>query len=331
MNKNNRQFGVFTFILLLIVIALYSSAFTLKEGRQAIIVQFGKPIKTVRYPGLHWKLPFIQDVREVDSRILSWDGYPNQIPTRDKKYIIVDTSARWKVEEPLKFIQTVQNENSGISRINAILSANTRDVISSHNLVEAVRNTNGIFDVINSRKEKVKKLEKAGAIVQAELLEQEEVTGEIEKIKLGREHLSKMITERAKKELRSIGVELIDVQLRRIMYESSVEEKVYTRMISERKKIAEKIRSVGKGEQAKIQGRTSRELQEIQSKAYKTVQSIKGGVDAKATAIYAKSLQKDPKLYEFTRKLEIYKTKLKPNTRLILSSQDEPLKDFLTK
>lgn len=297
---------------------IMSSTFTIREGRQVILTQFGAPIRTVKDAGLHWKVPFIQKVREIDLRILNWDGYPNQIPTRDKKYISVDTTARWRIVDPLKFIQTVQSEAGATSRLDAILDATTRDIISSHNLVETVRNTNTIFDVIKLRVEELK-TETAKDVNALD----EEVTGEIEPIKIGRERLSGLIHERASKELVTIGIELIDVQLRRIMYEESVQKKVYDRMKSERERIAEKIRSIGKGEQAKIQGKTNFELEEIESSAYRTVQTIRGDAEAKAINIYAASLGADPTFYEFTRKLEAYKKSLKPGSKLILSSKSD--------
>ncbi len=301
------------FPVLILVACLYSSAYVVIEGKQVIITAFGKPIKAVTHAGLKFKIPFIQQVRTVEKRILSWDGYPNQIPTKDKKYIHVDTTARWKIIDPLKFIQTVQNERGAKARLDANLDAITRDVISNHMLVETVRNSNAILNQIEERKK----------IVKNKNTIEEEITGEIEKIKIGREELSKMITEKADKELRQFGISIIDVQFRRISYQKSVERKVYDRMISERQRIAEKIRSVGKGEKAKIQGRLRKDMQAITSEAYKISQIIKGKAEAKAIKIYAKAFKRDPKFYEFTRKLEAYKKSIKEDTHLILSSDSE--------
>lgn len=313
---------VFTGIL--VVIASLSSAYIVPEGRQAIITQFGRPVgDPVTAAGLHAKLPFVQDVQYVDKRIMTWDGYPNQIPTRDKKYIVVDTTARWRIHDALKFIQTVQNERGAKARLDAILDAITRDTISNHNLVEAVRNTNSILDYIEKRAEEAKKKVAEGSLLVAE---EEEITGEIEKIQTGREALSGLIAKKAADELKDFGITVIDVQLRRISYEASVEKKVYERMISERKRVAEKIRSIGKGEQAKIQGKTSRDLQRIDSEAYRKSQMVRGKAEAESTAIYARALSQDPKFYHFVRSMDAYKKSLKAGTQFILSTDSDFLK-----
>lgn len=288
--------------------------FILDEGRQAIITEFGKPVgDPITEAGLHFKKPFVQDVRYVDKRILSWDGFPNQIPTKDKKFIKVDTTARFRITDALKFIQTVRNKTGAKARLDTILDSATRNVISSHRLVEAVRNSNSIL-------EKAEKVEaKADGI-------EEEITGEIEKIFVGREQLSQLIVKKADKELEEFGIQLIDVQLRRISYEKSVERKVYERMVSERRRIAQKIRSIGEGEKAKIEGRLERDLRTIRSEGYKKAQLIKGKAEAKATAIYAKTFAKDPKFYEFLQSMDAYKKAIKKDTKLILSSDSEFLK-----
>lgn len=315
--------SVITFLLL---IASFSAIYILPEGRQAIITQFGRPIgEPVTDAGLHVKMPFIQNIQFVDKRILSWDGYPNQIPTRDKKYIIVDTTARWRIDDALKFIQTVQNERGAKARLDAILDAITRDTISNHNLVEAVRNTNSILDYIEEKRVESKRKLDSGEILVAE---EEEITGEIEKIKIGRENLSSMIAKKAALELEPFGISIIDVQLRRIAYEQSVERKVYERMISERKRIAEKIRSIGKGEKAKIQGKTSRDLQRINSEAYREAQLIKGKAEAESMKIYAQALSQDRKFYEFIRTMDAYKASLNEDTKFILST-DSPFLEML--
>lgn len=295
----------------------YSSVFILYEGRQAIITEFGKPVgNPITKAGFHFKKPFFQDVRYVDKRILSWDGYPNQIPTKDKKYIAVDTTARWRIVDALKFIQSVKNERQAKARLDSILDANTRDVISNNNLVEAVRNTNQILDQVKELKKRMKNVDKEKVV-------EEEFSGEIGKILVGREELSQIIAKESDKELREFGISIIDVQLRRISYERSVEGKVYERMISERQRIAEKIRSIGKGEKAKIEGRLSRDLQKIESEAYKKAQLIKGAGEAKSIAIYAKSFSRDPKFYEFIKSMEAYKSSISSETNLILSNDTE--------
>lgn len=313
-------------LLVALVIVTNSVFFELSEGKQAIITQFGKPVgNPIVDAGLHTKTPFIQEVRYVDKRILSWDGYPNQIPTKDKKYIKVDTTARWRVVDALKFIQTVRNESGAKTRLDTILDSVTRDIISSHNLVEGVRNSNGIIQKTEEKKELIKRLKAEGKPVI-----EEEITGEIEKISVGREKLSDMIVEAATKELEAFGIKLIDVQLRRISYESSVEAKVYERMISERQRIAQKIRSIGQGEKAKIEGRLERDLREIKSQAYKQSQIIRGIAEAKAVKIYAQSLALDPNFYQFLKTMEVYKNSIQERTKFLMSSDGDLFKYFKT-
>lgn len=328
MKMDPKKLGLIAGILVLTTVLTATGTYIVPEGRQAIVTQFGRPIgEPVTEAGLHIKVPFIQKIQYVDKRILTWDGYPNQIPTRDKKYILVDTTARWRIDDALKFIQTVQNERGAKARLDAILDASTRDTISAHNLVEAVRNTNLILDYIESKAKEAAERVKRGEILVAE---EEEITGEIEKILIGRESLSAMIAETATKELKNFGISLIDVQLRRIAYEESVEKKVYERMISERKRIAEKIRSIGKGEQAKIQGKTSRDLQRIESEAYRKAQAIRGKAEGEATGIYARSMSQDPRFFSFIRTMDAYKKSLKGDTQFILST-DSSFLDLLRK
>lgn len=299
---------------LLAVILLNNAVYIVAEWEQAVITQFGRPIgKPVVEAGMHLKLPFIHRVRRFEKRILNWDGYPNQIPTKDKKYIMVDTTARWRITDPLLFLQTVQTEAGARLRLDGILDAATRDTISSHNLVEAVRNSNKILDDL-------KAAAKAGK--GAAPGDEDEVVGEIDAVSVGRESLSGMIIERGKAGLKEFGIELIDVQLRHISYEASVEAKVYERMISERQRIAQKIRSVGLGEQSKIQGKISKDLQKIDSEAYREAQQIQGDADAKAIRIYAQAMGSDPSFYEFVRTLEAYKKALPPGTKMILSTDN---------
>ena len=309
----------------LLIFALILTAqgfYTLSEGRQAIITQFGRPIgEPITNAGLHFKVPFLQKVQYVDKRILTWDGFPNQIPTKDKKYISVDTTARWRIVDALKFIQTVRNERGAKARLDAILDSATRDVISNHNLVEAVRDSNAIIDKMETLKKEIADRKDSG-----ESLVEEELFGDIESITTGRESLSERIVESASKELASFGISLIDVQLRRISYEKSVEAKVYERMISERQRIAQKIRSIGQGEKAIIEGRRRRDLQEISSRGYREAQILKGQGEAKAAAIYARALGQGPRFYEFIKSMEVYKASLKEKTQLILSSDSEFLK-----
>lgn len=324
---NSRKLAIAIGIVLLFVVLLFGSAYTLPEGRQALITQFGKVMgKPVTGAGLHWKVPLIQEVRYFDKRILEWDGDANQIPTKDKKFIWVDTTARWRINDAMKFAETVRTEGAAQTRLDSILDGATRDVISNHNLVEAVRNTNTIIEQIKKRKQEAEKTDGGAETSVAEVELEEEITGELEVISVGRERLSAMIHARAKEKLGDLGIELIDVQLRRIAYEKSVEEKVYERMISERKRIAEKIRSMGKGEQAKIQGKLNRDLKEIESTAYRKSQEIKGRAEAEAISIYARSVGQDSSYFEFTRTLDAYKKTLKGKGSFILSTDSDFLR-----
>ena len=308
---------------ILALILLNASVYTLPEWQQAVLTQFGRPVgSAVTQAGLHFKLPLIQKVHRLDKRILNWDGDPNQIPTKDKKYIWVDTTARWRIADPLLFIQTVQTEDAAVRRLNGILDSAARDTISNNNLVEAVRNSNSLLAKIKAKLEAQKKSDVLPGA------EEEEVTGEIEPVTVGREVLSAIIIEKAKLGLKEFGVELIDVQLRRISYESSVEAKVYDRMISERQRIAQKIRSVGLGEQSKIQGKINKDLQEIQSEAYRKAQAIRGEGEGKAIRIYAQAMNYDPEFYEFIRTLEAYKKGIPQDSTLILSTENKFLELF---
>ncbi len=313
----------FAFLIVLIALLIVSSAYTLPEGRQALITQFGRIVGSpIIDAGLHFKFPFIHDVRLFDKRILEWDGDSNQVPTKDKKFIWVDTTARWRIVDAIKFAQTVRTEDAARTRLDSILDGATRDVISKHNLVEAVRNTNTLLEQAEKRKQLVSDQTNDQSLTEKIEME-EEITGELESIVVGREKLSGMIHERAKNNLIELGIELIDVQLRRIAYEKSVEEKVYERMISERNRIAEKIRSIGKGEQAKIRGKLNKDLKEIESTAYRQSQEIKGKAEAESIAIYAASLSQDPNFYEFSRTLDAYKKTLKGKGNVVLSTDSE--------
>lgn len=316
--------------ILVLGMVLFSSVFTVQESEQALVVQFGE-IKgdAITSAGLHWKIPFVQNVRFFDKRILSWDGDEEQIPTKDKKYIWVDTTARWKIVDVRKFAESLRSEQQAKARLDSILDGITRDTISNHNLVEAVRNSNAIVDFVNQRSRSEKEDQSSPADVEKNVIE-EEITGDIEKIAVGREQLSRQIAARATEELKRFGIELIDVQLRRIAYEKSVEEKVYNRMISERKRIAEKIRSIGKGEEAKIKGKLNQDLKKIESMAYRESKQIQGRAEAKSIGIYADAVKADPKFYDFFRSMQAYEKTLSTKGEFILST-DSPFLKYLHK
>lgn len=311
------------------LVIFLNSAYIVSEGQQVIITEFGKPIgQTITEANIHFKTPFIQDIRYVDKRILSWDGYPNQIPTKDKKYIRVDTTARFKIVDALLFIQTVKNENGAKGRLDTIIDGATRDIISNHNLVEVVRNSNDIIDRVELKKKELNKAlqDDEGFDVLDEVIS----NVELEKIEKGREQLSLMIALEAQKEAGKLGVEIIDVQFRRISYEKSVESKVYERMISERKKIAQKIRSLGQGEKARIEGRLARDLQEIESEAYRKAETVKGKLEATATKIYNESLSKGKDFYVFRRSMDAYRKVMGNKMKFILSSDSDFLRYLKT-
>ncbi|MCH8873520.1 protease modulator HflC [candidate division KSB1 bacterium] len=307
MNKKIIYGGV---LGVLALVFLMGSLFVVDETEQAIVLQFGRPIgEPITTAGLNFKIPFIQDVRKFDKRVLEWDGDENQIPTSDKKYIHVDTFGRWRIVDPLKFLQSVRgDELSAQSRLDDIIESATRNFISENLLLEAVRNTN---------REMQTTIEEQGRIGT------ERVVLEIKK---GREQITRAILKKAAQEMPNFGIELLDVRIKRINYIEEVREKVYERMISERKRIAEKSRSEGQGRKAEIDGERQKEYQRISSEAYREAQKIKGRGDAEATRIYANSFGRDPEFYSFIETLESYKKTMNSNTTLILSTNSEYLK-----
>jgi len=282
-----------------------------------VLTQFGKPVgKPVVEPGLNFKIPFIQVAHAFDKRLLPWDGDPNQIPTLDKRYIWVDTTARWRIVDALKFMQSVGTEAVAQARLDDLIDSATRDVISNLRLVEAVRNSNNIID----RKDAIES--------DTNDLEMVVYDSELETIKVGREELSRRILKLASENMADMGIQLIDVRIKRITYVNEVLKKVYERMISERKRAAEQYRSMGQGKKAGIEGRMAKELEEIQSEAYKKAQDIQGKADAEATRIYAEAYNQDPEFYSFLRTLNAYRTVVNDRTSLILSSDSDFYKYF---
>ncbi len=278
-----------------------NSAYTVDETQQAVITQFGEPIgEPVQKPGLHWKKPFVQVVQKFDKRILEWDGYPSEIPTVDKKFIWVDVTGRWRIANPLKFLQTMHNERNAQSRLDDIMDGITRNFVSRYNLVDIVRSTNNILDVKSTA---------------------DEVGGEtdLEKIAIGRDTITRKILETAQGIVTEYGIELIDLRIKRINYVQSVQEKVYERMISERKRAAEQLRSEGQGIRAEIKGKMEKELKRITSESYRSAQSLKGKADAEATNIYAAAYSKDPSFYAFLGTLKTYPDTLK-GSKAVLST-----------
>jgi len=302
------KWGKWISIIIVIIIALVvlnGTLYTVDQVEQVVITQFGKPVGgPIIEPGLHIKIPFIQKVNRFDKRLLSWDGSPTQIPTKDKKYIWVDTTARWKIVDPLKFLQATRNERIALARLDDIVDSATRNQITKYILYEVVRNTGREFAVETE--------------MGVEL--PEEMGGEV---KYGREKISREILKEASSSFPQYGMELVDVRIKRINYVEDVRQKVYSRMISERKRVAEQYRSEGMGEKERIEGLKEKELKRIISEAYKKAQEIEGSADAKATKIYAEAYNKDPEFYSFLKTLETYKNTLDENTWLILSSDSE--------
>lgn len=301
---------VLTILSFVVLVGVYSSTFVVEETEQYIITQLGKPVrKPITHAGLYFKIPFLENAIGLDKRVLEWDGHPNQIPTRDKKYIMVDTTARWKIVDPLKFIQTVRTETGAQSRLDDIIDSATREAISRHNLNEVVRNSNRIIE------ERAKEIEEQKLIAGSRL--------SLDDVKVGREKIEHMMLTSARPTIEEYGIELIDVKIKRLNYEESVQKKVFDRMISERKQIAEKLRSEGHGKKEEIEGRLEKELKEIRSEAYKTSQHLKGAAEAEAASIYADAFNKDPAFYSYSETLKAYEESLDKKVILFLSSDGE--------
>ena len=303
-----RSYILLGLIIVLGALALILSAFIVDEAEQAIITQFGKPVgEPIVTPGVHLKVPFIQTVHFFDKRFLEWDGAPNQIPTKDKRFIWVDTYARWRIHDPLLFYQRVQNERGAHTRLDDILDGQTRNVIANNNLVEIIRTTNRKFEASAE----------IGGVDDSEAPT---------RIQLGREKMPRLVIEAAAPRLKELGIELLDLRLKRINYVEEVQKKIYERMITERKRIADQFRSEGQGEAAKILGDKERDLKKIQSEAYRTAQAIKGKADAEATAIYASAYNQSPDsraFYRFVKTMDTYKNTLSEKDWLVLSTKGD--------
>ena len=302
---------------LLTVIAamlLFGCAYTVDQADQVVITQFGRPVgapinAATPGAGLHFKLPFIQTANRFEKRILEWDGPPNEMTTRDKLYVVVDTFARWRIADPLKYFESLRDERSALSRLDDILGSETRNVVARHDLIEVVRSDKA------RRPEQDAVLAKSGATV-----------GSLPPIKFGRKELEREILAAAQPKVGLWGIELLDVRVKRLNYKAGVIEKIYDRMISERMQIAERFRSEGAGEAAKIEGRKDKDLQQIQSEAYRAVQEIKGAADAKASEIYAEAYTASPRaadFYAFVKTLDTYKATLGRDSTLILTTDSD--------
>jgi membrane protease subunit HflC len=298
-------------ILVVAVVAIlfvFTAAYVVDETEQVVVTQFGKVVGQPKTePGLYFKIPFIQNATYFPKNLLEWDGDPGQIPTLDKTYIWVDTFARWRIIDPITFFQTVNNTTSARGRLDDIIDPAVRNLITENKLIETVRKTNRVLDTYEIGLEDIKERPSY-------------------KITTGREKITKQILEQAQPKLAKFGIELVDVKIKRINYVEQVRDSVYGRMIAERKQIAEKFRSEGKGEARKILGEKERDLKRITSEAYRTAQEIKGKADAQSTKLYAEAYGVDPDFYSFAKTLEIYSDALGKDSSLVLSTDSEFLK-----
>jgi membrane protease subunit HflC len=296
--------GVVAFLALLLV---SSSTYRVSETEQVIITQFGEPRgNPISQPGMHFKIPFVQRVNVFEKRFLEWDGSPNQMPTKDKRFIWVDMYARWRITDPLKFFQRLRDERGAQSRLDDILDGETRNAVASYDLIELVRSSNRPADSIP--------------------IESEEERIVLEQISKGRRAIAASILEAARSRTLDLGIEVLDIRLKRINYVDEVAKDVYARMIAERRRIAERFRSEGEGEAARIQGERQRDLQRIQSEAYRLAQELRGKADAEATAIYAEAYGRDPDFYAFFKSLETYERVIDGKTYFVLGTDSDLLR-----
>ena len=301
--SNMIQLGV----LFGLVIVFSQSAYTVTEVAQVIITQFGEPVgRPVVEPGLHFKIPFVQRTNVFDKRFLEWDGSPNQVPTKDKRFIWVDTYARWRITDPLLFFQRLRDERGAQSRLDDILDGETRNAVAQHDLIELVRSTNRNPEDVP--------------------IESEEEAVILERIALGRQEITREILETASGRTADLGIELLDLRLKRINYVEEVQQDVFARMIAERQRVAEQFRSEGQGESARIHGERERELAQIQSEAYRIAEELRGTADAEASRIYAEAYGRDADFYSFTKSLETYEQTMDESTLFILGTDSELLR-----
>jgi len=299
-------------ILAFVALIIFSSAtFVLDPTKQAVIIQLGNPIRVITEPGLHFKIPFIQEARIFDKRLLEWDGRPRSLTTLDKVSIYIDTTARWKIVDPLMYLQSVEgNELVAQARLDNFIEGAVKDYIADNTLIELVRSTNR--EIVTTG------IDEDGNEVRSVL--------ETPKISKGRGAIASEILARAKDNAKSLGIDLVDVRIKGVNYVESVRQKVYERMRAERQQIAARFRSLGEGEKSRILGDKEFELSLIISEADKEALTIRGEADASATAIYARAYNRDPEFYAFTKSLEIYRIAIDSKTSLVLGSDNEFLR-----
>ncbi|HSQ86196.1 MAG TPA: protease modulator HflC [Desulfobacterales bacterium] len=293
-------------VIAIVFIGIFSSIYIVDETEQVVITQFGKAIgQPITEPGLYFKIPVVQHATYFPKNLLNWDGEPGQIPTLDKTYIGVDTFALWKIVDPLRFFQTANNVTGAQARLDDILDAAVRNLITSYPLIETVRTSN----------------RKLGSL--SVQVDQQRIGGSLGNVTTGRNKITRAMLKQAQPKVAEFGIKLVDIKIKRLNYVESVRKSVYGRMIAERKQIAEKFRSEGKGEAKKIEGDQDKDLKRITSEAYKTAQEIKGKADAKSTLVYARAYGKDPEFYSFVKSLETYEKGLDKDAYLLLSTDSE--------
>lgn len=300
----NKSLLVILLVLVVLILAGSISIYIVDETQQVIITRFGKPLRTVTTSGIHFKTPFVETVHKFDKRFLEWSGEPNQVTTKDKRYIWVDTYARWRITDPLLFYQRLRDERGAHSRLDDIIDGETRIMIAKHDLIEVVRTTNRVPEVDPSF----------------------EGAEELKEIKYGRNTIATEILDASAGRVEDLGIEILDFQIKRINYVKEVQKTVFERMITERQRIADKYRSEGNGEASRITGEKERELKRIQSEAQRTAQEIKGQADAKAAAIYNDAYNRSEAsrdFYEFMKTMEAYEKTVDKQTKLILSTENE--------
>jgi len=306
-------------VIFAVLMVASGAVYTVSETQQVIITQFGKPVgEPVTEAGLHFKMPFVQEVNRINNQILEWGGARTEMPTKDKLYISVDTFGRWRITKPLEYFRRLRDERSAQSRLEDILGSETRNAIAKHDLIEVIRTTKDREPTLDQTLEEIR--------------EGSNKIGVLHGITKGRKKIEEEIRSSARIKLAEFGIELLDVRFKRINYNPSVVEKIYERMISERQQIASRFRSEGEGEAAKIMGSKERDLSVISSEAYKRVQEIRGEADARATEIYANAYGQSPEareLYLFVKTMETYSRVLGPDTSLVLSTSSDLFR-FLT-
>ena len=314
----NRQSGLLFSVGLLVVLGgllLYPSLYVVEETEQVILTQFGEiQGEPVTEAGLHWRLPFIQKVNVLEKRILSWDGESSELPTKDKLFVRIDSFARWKIKDPQTFFLRLRNEKTALTRLDDILDSAAREAIANHVLLEIVRSENREVQL-------EEELEQLGS----------DVIGRLDKISVGRDRIERMIVSAAQPTLESLGIELLDLRIKRLNYNDNVQRQIFQRMISEREQIAARFRSEGEGEAARILGQRDRDLRDIQSEAYRVGQEIMGVADAEASAIYAQAYggtAEAQEYYEFVKTLETLEQTMTDDSMIILSTDSDLFRPF---